>query len=126
GAPAGTKTPLAQDSSGNSVSIAGAVGVNVSSNVTNATVGNNLSITASGPLTLSSANTTGATASADGSATGAASIGVGIAVGLNLVNATNTASLGTGDSVKSKGLVLSAVMAGTGAPTDSFGASAKS
>ena len=126
GVPSGTKAPAAQNSSGTTVSLAGGIGVNIATNESSATLGQSLTVTAGGPLTLSSANTTGANASADGSATGTASVGVGVAIGLNLVKATNTAEIAAGDTVSAKGVILSAVMAGTGTSTDSFGAKASS
>ena len=53
-------------------------------------------------------------------------MGVGVAIALNLVKATNTAEIAAGDTVSAKGVSLSAVMAGSGSPTDSFGAKASS
>ena len=75
---------------------------------------------------MSSANTTGANATADGSATGTAKVGVGVAIALNLVKATNDAEIAAGDIVTAAGVTISALMAGDGTPMDSFGAKATS
>ena len=52
GAPAGTKAPAAQNSSGTTVSLAGGIGVNIATNESSATLAQNLTVTAGGPLTL--------------------------------------------------------------------------
>ena len=52
GAPSGTKPPKAQDSSGNSVSLAGGIAVNIASNESSAALPGGLVIAAGGPLTL--------------------------------------------------------------------------
>ena len=126
GAPSGHEGAAAQNSSGTSVSLAGGIGVNIATNESSATLAPNLVVNAGGLLTLSSANTTGANATADGSATGTSKVGVGVAIALNLVKATNDAEIAAGDNVTAAGVTISALMAGDGTPMDSFGAKATS
>ena len=112
------------------MSLAGGIGVNIATNASSATLAPNLVINAGGLLTLSSANTTGANATADGSAAGTgtstASDSVGVAIALNLVKATNNAEIAADDMVTANGVTVSALMAGTDTPMDSFGAKATS
>ncbi|MFL5862259.1 MAG: hypothetical protein ACJ780_16000, partial [Solirubrobacteraceae bacterium] len=129
-------TPQASAADGPSssgVSAAASITFNLVHATSDASLPEGLTITAGGPLTLSSSANTDATADADGEAStlgGQASVGVG--VGINLVHVVNTANLLPGDNVASKGLTLSAVMNPTGGggsettPTHSFGASVTS
>ncbi|MFO0806046.1 MAG: hypothetical protein U0791_23320 [Gemmataceae bacterium] len=66
----GKKAPAAKDNAGNSVALTGAVGVNLTSNAASATIGDNLSVTAGGPLTLASFASTDADAARTGGSVG--------------------------------------------------------
>jgi hypothetical protein len=121
----GATAPSASSSDGK-VSLAGAVAVNVVNNQATATILNSLTVTAGGLLTVSSANTTGATASADGSATGSGSAGIGVAVALNVATVVNTATIGTNDMIDAQGLDVTALMAGSNNPTHTISATATS
>ena len=98
GSTGGAKAPSASTSDG-SISLAGAIEVNVVNNQAMATIGNGLTIMAGGLLTVNSANTTGATSVADGSATGSGSAGIGVAVALNVATVVNKATIGTNDTI---------------------------
>ena len=102
--------PKAQDSDG-SVSVAAAVGVNVDVATTTAAIGEGLTVSSGGLLTLAGSNQTSGTAKADGSQTGTSSVGVGAAVALNLGVSTNTATIASGDAVTAQGVALSATEA---------------
>ena len=103
-------TPSASSSDG-AVSVAAAVGVNVDTATTTAAIGEGLTVTSGGLLTLAGSNQTSGTAKADGSQTGTSSVGVGAAVALNLAVSTNTATIAAGDVVKAQGVTLSATEA---------------
>ena len=119
----GAQPPSASTSDGQ-ISLAGAVGVNVVNNQATAAIGDSLTVTAGGVLALSSANTTGATATADGSATGSGSAGIGVAVALNVATVVNTATIGTNDTINSQGLSVTTLMAGTNSTTHTISAMA--
>ncbi|MFN9802590.1 MAG: beta strand repeat-containing protein, partial [Bacteroidota bacterium] len=100
----------AQTGGGKSVSVAGGIALNLVSSIANAYVADNLTINAAGVLAVQSSNETDASAIADGSATGGApSFGVGVAVALNIVDITNTGTVGNNATINAKGVTLSAL-----------------
>ena len=85
-----------------------------------ATLPDGLSVTAGGLFTLSSSENADGKAKADGSATDAGTLGVGAAVAVNLVNVTNSATIGVGSSRRrSVGVTLSALETVNGADSTS-------
>ena len=119
-------TPASENSSGTSVSVAAAVGVNLVTTVSRAYLPDApLVVIAGGVLTLRSSANTDAVATADGAAknlakTGANSIAIGVGVAVNLVDMFNEALIGrgpdendidlAGPNVTAEGLVLEALM----------------
>ncbi|MBV1719790.1 MAG: hypothetical protein KMY51_07260 [Desulfomicrobium sp.] len=108
-----TETPKAETSDGG-VSVAAAVGVNITLSESKAYLPDNNTVSAGGTLTLSASNNTDATSKADGSAVDPnnTSVGIGAAVALNYTDIQNKASIGTGANVTANGLVIEAKMAG--------------
>jgi len=131
------KTPAASTSDG-SVTVAAAVAVNVVDSEADATVPAGLTITATGPLTVTATNDTGNpanpiypanpvigdTANAWGTAAGTSKVGVGAAVALNLVNASAEATI-QASTINTHGVTVNAGMMGT-SPMNLFGANATS
>ena len=115
------------------ISVAGAVGINIASTGSHATIPDGLTINAGGALGLSASNNTDASASADASATvpkasnnNSSAVGVGAAVAINVANVSNTATIGAAN-VTANGVKLEAVMTDVnGDKTHTFGAAAKS
>ncbi|HEY3485969.1 MAG TPA: hypothetical protein VGK49_11325, partial [Ilumatobacteraceae bacterium] len=97
------------DSGGDSVSVAGAIAVNIASTTSQATLEAGKFVTASGLVTFASLANTDANAVADGQATGG-SVGVGAAVAINFVNLLNLAGMALGGGVSSSGLSITAEM----------------
>ena len=91
------------------VGVAAAVAVNVLTTSTVAEIDNGLTVTAAGALTVGTTNQAAALALADGRATSNKD-SIGAAVSLNVVNETNTASIGTGDTVSAAGVSVTALM----------------
>jgi len=114
--------------SGGKVGIAAALGINLATSSAVASIPDGLSISAGGLLTVSSSNDTDALATADGSQVGTSSstsptgsapkVGVGAGVAINLVTATNEATIGNGVQVTSQGLTLQALTTNAGGATD--------
>ena len=106
----GAKAPEAK-TSGGSLSVAGAIGINIASSDASATIQNDLAVTAGGALTLNASNNTDASVEADGSSTqtaGGGGTGVGAAVGINVADAASEASIGTGATISAVGVKLDA------------------
>ncbi len=123
-------TPSASTSDGQ-VSVAAAVTVNIADSEANATIPSGLTITSTGgTLTLSATNTTTASSTASGNASGMDQTGVGAAVALNLVNASDEATIqsatGRPTTINTQDVLVNAGMTGTGTPMNSFTASATS
>jgi hypothetical protein len=112
-----TETPKAETSDGG-VSVAAAVGVNITLSEARAFIPDEGTVSAGGTLTLSAANNTDATSKADGSAVDPnnTSVGIGAAVALNYTDIQNQAFIGTGANVSANGLVIEAKMAGEEKP----------
>ncbi len=101
----------AQSSNG-SVSVAGAVAVNVEDGTAEAYIPDGLTVTATGLLSV----VTAAQVDGQGFATGAATTtsggtGVGVGVGINVANVTNEAYIGNNTVITSGGLMVQAGMA---------------
>ncbi|MEA3511109.1 MAG: hypothetical protein U9R51_06700, partial [Actinomycetota bacterium] len=85
-------TPSAEDSSGATITVAAAIGINLATSSSTARIPNLVTITSGGTVGVTTSANTDAAASADGSAAdGDASVSVGLAVAINLVNLTNSA-----------------------------------
>ncbi|MFN7716763.1 MAG: beta strand repeat-containing protein, partial [Pseudanabaenaceae cyanobacterium] len=110
-----------------SVSIAAGLALNLINSTAEASVANGVTVTAKS-LALKSANETDAAATADGKAVdGSNAAGIGVAVALNLVNATNTATIGKATITTNTSLVLEAkTSSGLGDGVDTFAAKATS
>ncbi|MDH6098925.1 autotransporter adhesin family protein, partial [Anabaenopsis sp. FSS-46] len=91
------------------VSIAAALALNLANSTATATLGDGIVINAAGQLKLATSSETDASAIADGSAVGESAIGIGVAVALNIVDITNTASIGTSE-ITASGITLQAKM----------------
>ena len=102
------------DGSSGGVEVAAAVAINVVSSTSRATIGDDLSVTAGGKLSVLSEANTDAKATADGSAKDAGSAGIGAAVAVNVPTVVNEASLGFGVQTTSNGLEVSALMRAVG------------
>src|SRR5207244_2847970 len=102
-----------------------AVAVNLAASSAQASIPDNGSVTAGGPLTVSAGNDTDASAKADGSAAGGSAV-IGAAVALNVADARNQATIGSNAAGSAKGLTLEARMSGLGDKdkTDTFSAEA--
>ena len=93
------------------VSVAAAIALNIATASTTATVGNGVTLTAGGPVTIRSAANHDGVSSADGSATTTGDgTAVGAAVALSVTNTTNTASIGNAAVITADGLTVEAVM----------------
>ncbi len=126
---AGNESGRSAKTSEGKVSAAAAVAVNVQKSTVTAVVPDDVDINAGGSLDIASANNTNGSATSDGSAVkgedgGQSQVGIGVAVSVNVVKATNVASLGSGTH-SARGINLSALQ-GTGDPTDTFLAKATS
>ena len=111
--PTGDEAPKAETSEGG-VSVAAAVGINVASSETTASIGTGRSITSTGgALSVTSTAETDAAAKADGSQTdaGGTNVGIGAAVAVNAATATNTAIVSDNANVNAQGLTIQAGMA---------------
>ncbi|MHC5862008.1 beta strand repeat-containing protein, partial [Nostoc sp.] len=101
----------AKSNSDGAVSIAAALSLNLARSTTAATLSDNLVINAAGEFKLNASNETDGSAVADGSAVdGSNQIGIGAAVALNIVKASNQATIGTGAQVTANGITLEAQM----------------
>jgi hypothetical protein len=123
-------TPSASTSDGD-VSVAAAVSVNIADSEADATIPSGLSITSTGgALTVGASNTTTATSTASGDASGKVQVGVGAAVALNLVKASDEATIEATTlqptTINTKGVTVQAGMTGTGTPVNAISASATS
>ncbi len=110
--PTGDEAPKAETSEGG-VSVAAAVGINVASSETRASIGAGRSITSTGgALSVTSKAETDAAAKADGSQTdaGGTNVGIGAAVAVNAATATNTAIVSDNANVNAQGLTVQAGM----------------
>ena len=120
----GKKVAPAAETADGKVSVAGAIGVNVVSATTRASVVDGVQVHAHGAvnLSLSSAANTDVSVKADGSTVDGnkGSVGVASAVALNKVTSTNEAYLGAGDHGTGGGLKLEAktLEVGSGASAD--------
>ena len=102
------------------VSVAGAVAVNVGNASAMAFIPDGRRVTSSGLLTVRSATQVDGHAIATGTAASAKSgTGVGVAVAVNVVSNTNLASIGTNTTTRSAGLVVDAGMAARAIDVDS-------
>ena len=102
------------------VSVAGAVAVNVGNASAMAFIPDGRRVTSSGLLTVRSATQVDGHAIATGTAASAKSgTGVGVAVAVNVVTNTNLASIGTNTTTRSAGLVVDAGMAARAIDIDS-------
>lgn len=110
------------------VSVAAAVSVNVHDATVTAAVPDGVNITSAGALNIDTTNNTNASATSDGSAVAgegeASQVGIGVAVSVNVVNETNSATLGQG-AHSAEGVNITAKQ-GAGDPTDTFLAKATS
>ena len=99
--------------SGNgSVSVAGAVAVNVEDGTAKASVADGVSITTLGVLSVVTVAQVNGQAIASGAATTSGSgTGVGLGVAVNVANVTNQATIGNGTVISSGGLTVGANMA---------------
>ncbi|RUT07776.1 hypothetical protein DSM106972_020360 [Dulcicalothrix desertica PCC 7102] len=101
----------AKSNSDGAVSIAAALALNLANSTTKAILADNLVINAAGAFKLGASNETDGSAIADGSAVdGSNKVGIGAAVALNIVNASNQATLSTGAKVSADGVTLEAKM----------------
>ncbi len=101
----------AQSSNG-SVSVAGAVSVNVESATAIASIPDGITITAPGVLSVTTLAQVDGQAFANGAATtSSGGTGVGIGVAVNVVNATNQATIGNGTVITAGGVIVGANMA---------------
>jgi hypothetical protein len=96
--------------SGNgSVSVAGAVAVNVEDGTAKASVADGVSITTAGMLSVTTVAQVNGLAIASGAATTSSSgTGVGLGVAVNVANVTNQATIGNGTVISSGGLTVGA------------------
>ncbi len=114
-----TASPSASTSDGK-VNVAAAVGIDIATVVSKATIENpGLALTAGGLVTLASSANTDAASAADGSASHGATATIGAGVAITLANVTNQAILPTGDTIKAHALTVSATVTPNGADTTS-------
>ncbi|MFI5455223.1 MAG: beta strand repeat-containing protein [Isosphaerales bacterium] len=124
-------TPAAKTSDGG-VTVAAAVAINIVDSEADATVPAGLTITATGPLTVTATNDTGNsantiygdTANAWGTAAGTSKVGIGAAVAVNLVKASTEATIGA-STINTDGVNVNAGMT-VANPMNAFGATATS
>jgi hypothetical protein len=124
-----TNEPAAEDSNGDSISVAAAVAINIALSSSQAHIPDGQTVSAGGTLTLRSSANSDASAKADGSAvtgTGGTSVGVGVAI--NYANLVNIAKIGYGATTTSNGVVIQASTTNSGpsAGMHTFGAEATS
>jgi hypothetical protein len=107
----GPANPQAKTSDG-SISVAGALAINVVGNSKAiATTADNQFVHAGGPVTVAAANDTDAAAGASGTAVDSATTGVGIAIALNIApHVETTATVGENAVIQGKGITISAGM----------------
>ena len=91
------------------VGIAAAVAVNVLTTSTVAKIDDGLTVTAGGTLTVGTTNQSSALALADGRAD-TNKLSIGAAVSLNVATVTNTATIGSGDTISADGVSVTAIM----------------
>ncbi|MHB1242601.1 MAG: beta strand repeat-containing protein, partial [Gaiellaceae bacterium] len=117
-----TAAPSAEDSSGDGVSVAASVSVNLATSVSRAYIGDELTIVAAGSLTVRSSANSDAKATADGTAksSGDSSTAVGVGVAINLANVTNEATIGHGANTSSDGVTIQALMTPGGSAAHEF------
>ncbi|WP_345762181.1 beta strand repeat-containing protein [Diaminobutyricibacter sp. McL0608] len=114
-----TTSPSASTSDGK-VNVAAAVGIDIATILSKATIENaGLTLTAGGLVTLASSANTDAASSADGSASHGATATIGAGVAITLANVTNQAILPVGDTIKAHALTVSATVTPNGADTTS-------
>jgi hypothetical protein len=107
----GASAPSASTADG-SVSVAGAVAVNIENASSTASIPDGRHFTASGMVTVQSAANVDGHAVADGSAsTGSGGTGVGAAVAINVSTVTNLGYVGNNTVISGGGLTVGAVMA---------------
>ncbi|MGH3627787.1 MAG: hypothetical protein ACRDRL_10165, partial [Sciscionella sp.] len=94
---------------GNTVTVAGAAGINVATTISKAYFADTADVTSSGAVTLKASANTDASAAGNGSATEAGSVGIGVGVAVNKADVTNIATIGN-STVSAGGLDLEAVM----------------
>ena len=118
-------TPSAS-TSGGGVSVAAAVGINITETLSRATIVPGLVVVAGGLFTLRTSAHTDAKAGADGSAVqpGGSGVAIGAGVAINLAKVVNEAFLPGGATVTARGAAVEALMTTAGATHD-FGAEAK-
>ena len=105
------------NSSQGSISVAGAVAVNVEDGSAEAYIADGLSIAAVGALLVTTAAQVNGQAIASGAATTASGgTGVGIGVSVEVANETNEAYIGNGTTIKAGGLTVKAGMASRSIP----------
>ena len=109
-----SSTPKAKsgEGGGSSVTVAGAVAINVVGTTSSATIADGLAITSGGVLTLASQANTDSSTKADGKQVGTAglTLGVGVAVAVNKATVLNEAVVGSQVTLDTHGLTLSATM----------------
>ena len=103
-------TPTSSTSDG-SVSVAAAVGINLTESLSRAAIATDVPVTAGGHVTVSSAANSDASASADATAVNGSSAGVGAAVAINAVQLINEAVVRPNASIQAEGLTVQALMA---------------
>ncbi|MDP2375510.1 hypothetical protein, partial [Reyranella sp.] len=123
----GSSTAPKAESSKGGISVAAAIGLNISNSEARAYIPDNGIVSAGGILKLATSNNTDGKASADGSASGGGAATIGAAVAINVVRSVNDATVGAGATVTAGGLVLEAKMTDVDGDTShAFGASATS
>ncbi len=121
-----TPTSDTDDSDGeSSLTVAAAISINVSENVTRASIAAGQTITAGGTVMVSASANSDAAADADASATQAGSVGIAAAVAINVADVTNEAIVHGGAVVHADGLTVRATMRDvSGNTTHTFSADA--
>ena len=117
-----------QDSNGDGVSVAAAVAVSIVETNANAEIGDGLTITSGGLLTVRASQNADAAAKAMGTAVTEGSAGIAAAVAINVIDVGNHAKIGN-STITADGLVVEAVMtdvAGEATDTHTFSAESKS
>jgi hypothetical protein len=107
----GSDTNNKAQSGNGSVSVAGAVAVNVEDGSAKASVADGVSITTKGVLSVTTVAQVNGLAIASGAATtSSGGTGVGLGVAVNVANVTNQATIGNGTVISSGGLTVGANM----------------
>ena len=96
-------------SGGNTVTVAGAAGINVVTTIYQATLADAVVLTATGLLSLKTSANTDASAVGNGKATGAGTVGIGAGVAVNKVTLVNQATPNNA-TITSKGIDVEAAM----------------